>query len=145
MVSVMKSRAKGLEITVNFNIGIKAGSAELHNERFENDKPRKNNEVYKDVDACCNFNVKFSAEEYEDEIDLKELTEALNTLINKSVSEVKEQVKEQKITTEQESTKETIVEAAKETPKKESTTVTDSSEEPYSDDIDGDEIANGMC
>ena len=141
----MKSRAKGLEITVNFNIGVKAGSMELRNERFENDKPRKNDEAYKDLDASCSFNIKFSADEYEDDIDLKELSETLNTLISKSVSEVKEQVKEQKITTEQESTKETVVEAAKETPKKESRTVTDSSEEPYSDDIDGDEIANGMC
>lgn len=95
----MKSRAKGLEITVNFNIGIKAGSIEL-----------SNNEVYKDVDASCNFNIKFGADEYEDEIDLKELTIALDTLVNKSISEVKEKI-----------------------------------EEPYSDDIDGDEIANAMC
>jgi len=127
MVTIMKSRAKGLEITVNFNIGIKAGSIELSNER--NDNPRKNNEVYKDVDTCCNFNIKFGADEYEDEIDLKELTEALNTLVNKSVSEVKEKIEEQKTTEES----------------AEKNSATDSSEEHYSDDIDGDEIANGMC
>ena len=127
MVSIMKSRAKGLEITVNFNIGIKAGSIELSNEGSDN--PRKNNEVYKDVDTSCNFNIKFGADEYEDEIDLNELTEALNTLVNKSVSEVKEKIEEQKTTEE----------PAEKTP------ATDSSEEPYSDDIDGDEIANGMC
>ena len=127
MVSIMKSRAKDLEITVNFNIGIKAGSIELSNERSDN--PRKNNEVYKDVDASCNFNIKFGADEYEDEIDLKELTEALNTLVNKSVSEVKEKIEEQKTTEEP----------------VEKNSATDSSEEPYSDDIDGDEIANLMC
>lgn len=132
----MKSRAKGLEITVNFNIGIKVGSAELFNERFENDKPRKINESYKDVDACCNFDIKFAADEYEDDVNLKELTEALNTLINKSVSEVKEQVREQKITTEQDTT---TTEAVKEN------TPTESEKEPYSDDIDGDDIANAMC
>lgn len=120
----MKSRAKGLEITVNFNIGIKVGSAELHNES------------YKDVDACCNFDIKFAADEYEDDVNLKELTEALNTLINKSVSEVNEQVREQKITTEQDTT---TTKAVKEN------TPAESEKEPYSDDIDGDDIANAMC
>lgn len=127
MVSIMKSRAKGLEIIVNFNIGIKAGSIELSNEG--SDSPRKNNEVYKDVDTSCNFNIKFGADEYEDEIDLKELTKALNTLVNKSVSKVKEKIEEQKMTEGS----------------AEKNLATDSSEEPYSDDIDGDEIANGMC
>ena len=128
-MSVMKVLVKGLEMSVNFNVSVKADKVSEHNKNIVDNRTTFDDNIYEGVNANAGFNINIKAESYDNEIDLKELTEALNTLVNKSVSEVKEKIEEQKTTEEP----------------VEKNSATDSSEEPYSDDIDGDEIANGMC
>lgn len=126
----MVSKIKGLKASIEFNISVKADSMELHNIRKEKEESRDNNEKYENIDAGCSFGIHFDADEYDGEVDLKELTDAVSVLVQKSVKEVKTQIKEQE---------ETKPEMEK------TTSPADSSEEVYSDSVDGDEIANAMC
>ena len=116
MVIVMKLIAKGLEMSVNFNISVKADKVSTHNKSVVDNTTTFNDEIYEGVNASAGFNFNMKADSCDEDIDLKYFGEIMTNLVNKSVSEVKEKIEEQKTT-----------------------------EESYSDDIDGDEIANLMC
>ena len=133
----MKVLVKGLEMSVNFNVSVKADKVSGHNKNIVDNRTTFDDNICEGVNANAGFNINIKAESYDNEIDLKELTEALNSLISKSVSEVKQQVEEQEVVKE-----ETEVETPEVEVKELSKTT---NEEPYSDGIDGDEIANLMC
>lgn len=137
----MKSIAKGMELTVSFNIGVKADEVYTHDKNVVNNTTTFDDKSFKGIDATANFNITLNADYFDEDVDLKELGEVLTNLVHASVNEVKQQVEEQQIAKE-----ESKVEKSEEA--RELSKATESKKqaaEVYSDDIDGDEIANGMC
>lgn len=103
----MKSIAKGMELTVSFNIGVKADGIYTHDKNVVNNTTTFDDKSFKGVDASANFNIKLNADYFDEDVDLKELGEVLTNLVHVSVNEVKKQVEEQ------ETTKDTTVKTVK--------------------------------
>ena len=133
----MKSIAKGMELTVSFNIGVKADEVYTHDKTVVDNTTTFDDKSFKGIDATANFNIKLNADYFDEEIELKELGEVLTNLVHASVNEVKRQVEEQKETKVEKS--EEVGELSKAVETKEQTA------EAYHDTVDGDEITNGMC
>ena len=136
MVIFMKSIAKGMELTVSFNIGVKADEVYTHDKNVVNNTTTFDDKSFKGIDATANFNIKLNADHFDEDVDLKELGEVLTNLVHASVNEVKRQVEEQK---------ETKVEKSEEVGELSAVETKEQTAEAYHDTVDGDEIANLMC
>jgi hypothetical protein len=95
----MREEIKGLKVSVNFNISVKADKVFIHDKR---EYRTFHDEQYEGLDASAGFNVNFDADSYTGELDLKEFGDMLNNMIKKSKKEVHEQIQEQKTVKETE-------------------------------------------